>query len=437
MNRLAAQAWLLAFGLCLCACQSTPTRDAIDILRDDEASLAQRLPAVQQVALDDAGWEALTELAWTDGRVLRLRVAALDRLLNADPQRVARDARPRLMRTTSRPFLQTVSWRTVQHRVTPMSDALVLSWARTDPVAPDKARPEHVALVNLHQQDARLTLWDMLEAPSIPIRESVAAWTVLCRIQDENERRERLTASTSGNALVLDLQQAAESLDELPRNTEQYVLWLAVREDADLLSRGSALEGVALRHLAVLQEADMALPRVQLNHAPDERTDLGVHGRAIDSSWATQHPHLSDADRQALAAILHHLQQPEIVAALFDHADADLADTGAEHGGLLRWQNNQLRAVPYPPTAAMSHDRIYAAPAELILDLPLAWAHYHFHAQAHDLAAHASPGEGDLRFADRFGCTCLVFTFLDADTLNADLYLPGRRVIDLGRLRRP
>ena len=72
----------------------------------------------------------------------------------------------------------------------------------------------------------------------------------------------------------------------------------------------------------------------------------------------------------------------------------------------------------------------------MILHLYTAIAHYHFHAQQHKNAAYAGPGDGDLALADRLHFNFLVFTYIDANRLNADLYLPGATIIDLGTIRR-
>ena len=64
-------------------------------------------------------------------------------------------------------------------------------------------------------------------------------------------------------------------------------------------------------------------------------------------------------------------------------------------------------------------------------------AHYHFHAQEPRNSSYAGPSPADLAYAARLGRTCLVFTSVGSDTLNADLYQPDGVVLDLGELRRP
>ena len=54
---------------------------------------------------------------------------------------------------------------------------------------------------------------------------------------------------------------------------------------------------------------------------------------------------------------------------------------------------------------------------------------------------YSGPGQGDDEYADRLGRSCLVFTSLSNDSLNADYYQPrnaaGFVVVDLGEIRRP
>jgi hypothetical protein len=129
------------------------------------------------------------------------------------------------------------------------------------------------------------------------------------------------------------------------------------------------------------------------------------------------------------------------VRTLLEQAEADRADEGSEHGGLLWWPDSgsvregvglrDLRFVAYPPTQR-EHDLKYIPSLSLLRDLPLALAHYHFHAQSHDEADQAGPGGGDLRAAARGRFTGLVFTFVGPSQLNADYYQPNGVTVDLG-----
>jgi hypothetical protein len=50
---------------------------------------------------------------------------------------------------------------------------------------------------------------------------------------------------------------------------------------------------------------------------------------------------------------------------------------------------------------------------------------------------YAGPGQGDDAYAQVLGRSCIVFTTLGKDSMNADYYQPDGVVIDLGEIRRP
>ncbi len=63
--------------------------------------------------------------------------------------------------------------------------------------------------------------------------------------------------------------------------------------------------------------------------------------------------------------------------------------------------------------------------------------HVHFHCQAYDGHRYAGPHMGDFQFANANRKNCLVFTFLNDQTLNVDFYRHGPVVVDLGTIKRP
>ena len=63
--------------------------------------------------------------------------------------------------------------------------------------------------------------------------------------------------------------------------------------------------------------------------------------------------------------------------------------------------------------------------------------HFHFHAQKHDNGRFTAPGIGDLNYAENLRANCLVFTFINKDTLALDFYRHSRVIVDLAEIARP
>jgi hypothetical protein len=141
----------------------------------------------------------------------------------------------------------------------------------------------------------------------------------------------------------------------------------------------------------------------------------------------------------------------EVRGALAALGDRDLADTTTEHGGVLDAdERGGLVMYHYPPRPRdrVSDTRMVASDA-LIEGSATALFHFHMHARSYDSAEWAGPSAGDFAYAGAHGRSCVVFTFLDANTLNADYYQPaglgrggsagleGGATIDLGVIRRP
>ena len=62
--------------------------------------------------------------------------------------------------------------------------------------------------------------------------------------------------------------------------------------------------------------------------------------------------------------------------------------------------------------------------------------HFHLHVQRYRNTDYAGPGYGDVNFADNSRANCLLFTFVNRDTLNVDYYRHGRVQVDLGVIKR-
>ena len=61
-----------------------------------------------------------------------------------------------------------------------------------------------------------------------------------------------------------------------------------------------------------------------------------------------------------------------------------------------------------------------------------ALVHWHFHVAERSNSAYAGPSLEDLDYATRQGRTCVVLTSIEKDRLNADIFMPGNLIVDLG-----
>jgi hypothetical protein len=129
---------------------------------------------------------------------------------------------------------------------------------------------------------------------------------------------------------------------------------------------------------------------------------------------------------------------PALVRILFDQAEADRADTSTEHGGVIDGSPTGFAARLFPPRPAQrAGDRRFIASIEMIEQGVDSIFHYHLHCTSRDNADYAGPSDDDIAYAKRQGRSCLVFTFVGQDSLNADYYQPDGATIDLGTMKRP
>jgi len=279
---------------------------------------------------------------------------------------------------------------------------------------------------------------------------------LLVRLWDDARLRETIADVEPTTNLIRDLQAAQRDLGVLPRNKEE-LLWLlylrqpAMQETWAVLRDRAARSPVkprAMRHLPVLLNADaqwLASTRQKLVATLQSRLRSETHyDKGVTShDTAGDHPQrladwldaVDDADLVAMLLIRAALDDRDVQRQLFAQAEADRLDTDTEYGGALLRGNDGYEARAYEPLLKRL-DTSYSSPPDLIIRCYTSLAHYHFHAQRHDNAAVAGPGAGDLKFAARLGLPCIVLTYVDAATMNVDYYHSGGVRVDLGVVRR-
>lgn len=449
--------WTLGAGLSLvtaCGVGCTPmsVERAVVVAHKRDRTVSERSAAVRRLGQEQT--DLLHRLVWSEAQPAGVRVAAWHRLVEVDPDMWSKAER-HLVGVRSPTLVEAVcqTLAGVQNEQTRMTPALLQRLARRSRgglAVADDDRPEWVGLGwdTQGQRRGGLREWVLREDADRRTRES--AWVVLCRWDTPERQRAWLTGlpvdAAGHDAWLERLVWSGEHLDRLPQSFEE-LRWLTAWWPPALPPGVDKLDpqGLAVRHLSVYRSLpDEFWPGwsgMTTEHASRGGDGLSAGlDRPADLDAVVWH------DVVLVSEIARVLGDTPTVRLLFEQADADVADTTSEYGGVLRLtaKPDGAFAEAFEPLIRGS-DRRYVPPPELFDQLLTmnGLAYYHFHAQDYDRRAFAGPGLGDLRVAARLGVTCVVLTFLDRDTLNVDVVLPGNTteavptVIDLGSLKRP
>ena len=456
-----ACALLLLLGLT--GCQPRPIDAPLETALDPGASSSRRARAVSLVP-GDAAFDLLP-LVLSSRHPIQVREAALDRIVDADADRFWPGLTTRIRSIHDWPMLTLLADRAARDQRADAVPALVLSWSRPSTRYGDDARPERAAIASLSPEvDVTHTLWAVFAgdgAWEASRRTSEAAWAVLCRVAP----REHLLAGLSDHrdpfGLAGMLRTAGPAVDLLPADREGLARLRAITTQStpeDWARRVTIKQEqdagpatVALRHLPLVdrlepganqpthaQRLDNLRQRLRrARHASRGEGDTGNSNiRSTPDRLADHADALGWADLLVLESLLDAMQSTPLTASLFEQAERDRQDTTTEHGGVLTWsREGRVIAQDFAPMLRR-HDQEYLASDACVAAMYTGLAHYHFHAQDYDNAIWAGPGGGDFRFADNLHAHCVVFTFIDRDTLNVDAYFPGGIVIDLGCISR-
>lgn len=320
------------------------------------------------------------------------------------------------------------------------------------------------------------------------------AWTVLDRLDPDGTFRLRaiedptVTPSESSKATWVALKAGWSDLHALPRTGDEVAWlvqlhddaseqgrawWSAARAAAALVKTKQAREhphGFDLRHLEPMRlrnasnsswadrtsddlKAEIAAAIADREtYRRDKRDGSDFTSEPIDDRFQTWRSGLSWADAMTIQVIDEALQAPETAEELFRQVALDREDRGTEYGGALaaitssatgispqteRGETRFKWTMYVPRAGARESDEKFIAPMDMLNQTARSLAHYHFHVQRPRNSEYAGPSGGDLDYAKRHGRTCLVFTSIGEDVLNADIYFPNGAVIDLGEIRRP
>ena len=465
---------IVAVSLLLGGCGGRTIADPTNVLADTGEIPARHEAAIRMLdATTDPGRSTpvLKRMLVAPGYALRSREAAYIALRRIDSEGLDRFLAIELPRLDSPAWRARICELIAADGDVSMTPTLIRAWARPMPgwIGPPEERPERVALVEMYGEDGlpKVLVQVMLDAdPIVAANLRARCWELLL---NEGERSLVLdllrNADVAANdGMFRDLRRIADLTGIVPVNREE-IIWaraLCRPENATFLDdvvlvverlpsdRRNALE---LRDLGIVLGADRLDPRwleaSESALATEIASLVGAEGRRVHSPDFTGWPgrfterfertrdRLDWGDLLAIRVAIEALSLPPIREHLFAHAERDLLDRRTELGGVISLDDQgRFEVLEFDPRSRRADNR-FEAPQELFDAGYVGVFHFHHHAQDFDNREYAGPHMGDFTYADSTRANCLVFTFIDQNTLNADYYRHGRVVVDLAELDRP
>ena len=455
-----------------CAAKVDP--DPVATLRSPSLTGFQHRRAIaqldQQAPNDPATLEVLRHMITASGYTIELREQAVNRLAERDFENLMVTLRRTVPRIESWGWLERICQIISERGWKELTPALVSSWARPwQYLKDDLARPEYLALVKLHGAPANVTelVFGLLVESRGAGQEGLRSrcWDLLHRLG----QRERLIELLAGeepaadDAMLQDLRAGAVELGLVPHNREE-ILWLRkLREPkrAEFWSRAVAVvqtlspqrrAELAVRDLPILVSASLYEPEL-LDLSADDLY-ARVHELLGDRKHYVQSANydgVAPSSRQLvsefrgqltwgdLAAILmacRALAVTQLVDHVFDYAERDKLDETTEYGGIIALDAKDRFELREFQPAIRRHDREFISSQAMLDAAYTSLFHFHLHAQDYRNDQYAGPGHGDSNYADNVRANCLVFTFMNRDTINVDYYRHDNVVVDLGEIKR-
>lgn len=482
----------------IASCASKPPKvsgDLLEDIRNPEIAVATRLTLTGQVpeaiasgTLERAeGVEALKDVVWMRRIPFQIRVKALETLLRTpglvDDQEGLRLVVGLLPTETDAPVRHVISQLIVERGWVEATPALVRSFSKPDRSITDAARPEHLALLELHREkDIQEIVFDTFIEHS-PTADSELgsrvrrdAWNLLSRLDASGELRVELLSGLldqpppENDPMLVAIRRGLLELRTIPLTGEELEWLTQLHSDKSPEAQSwweqstaavAALDaqqrrGIRLRHIEALRWARSNAPdlpgatRTELLSQLESRLSTRTHRRRATDVIRFRSEDLDAYQSQMawpdlLTALVvdEAIQSERVRSALFEQAEADRGDTTTEYGGIVRisireGEEGVYVAALYAPKPVMrENDTSFVASPEMLMESTTALAHYHFHVQSAKNGRYAGPSDGDMAYAARYGRACLVFTSLDETTLGVDLYQPDGVVLDLGEITKP
>jgi len=458
---------MISAGLLLLAATAIAKPVDLSVMNDAKAHTESRIKAIRATwdavsageVTNTEAREMLKRVAWSRGTYDKVRIAALQALLEDQPNIADTRNMFRLMLPTE------TQWEVIEQIAntagdsdwTEMAPALVRSWSRPVLEPTDDQRPERKALEKLFpgrapEESVFMVFSGSIEgSDALKERDRLDAYALLRRIDKDGERTRTLLsadAPESTDELLIALRAGARDLRAVPDTGEQLDWLRRLRSPANqaFWSEASAAlaqlrddqaTGLALRHAAIVRWTAanrpqwMTTTRAALYEEvkgllgktrkhPRIHESVSGDAREMLRDWKDE---LSWGDLLTIRVALDLLSAQAIASSCFHQADKDLLDRSTEHGGLITDQGGGAAAVSFLPRASQrAGDTTFVAPNEMIEGGDTALFHYHFHANRHTNSEYAGPSKGDIEAARVLGRASLVMTFVRKDGLNVDYY---------------
>lgn len=458
-----------------CAGTTKAPADPIAVLKDPASTPGRMRAAMDAAELDPAQREAyvqaLRRLLHVSGFPVSVRIMALDRLAEIDPEALKRTLEVQL------PRLEALEWRRrvceiiAERGWTDYAPTLVRAWATPMPgwVDDDADRPERKALEKLVGRDRvpEYLFQTLIEANSVAQQNlRTRCWELLLKL-DQRERLATLMRDATvrpDDLFLVDLRAGVADLSVFP-STREEILWVRkLREPSRQAFWNEAREAVAalpaarrteleLRDLAPIVAAARHRPELLAASTAELDARLDAYLRSPEAGkveiidfegWSGNfyqtlrewRKKLRWGDLLAMNLAVDALRVPEVRAHLFEIADRDVKDRTTEYGGVIRLDAQGRYEVLEIPPRIRGNDERFNAPQELLDAGYTALFHYHLHATRYDNARYAAPAQGDMLYAESTRANALVFTCIDRGTLNVDFYRHGGVSVDLGSIAR-
>lgn len=435
-------------------------------------------------------------VAWDVTEAVAVRLTALTSLLNDSDPVVAVEAkelaRQLLPREDRREIVAYLSRAAADRGWTDFTPSLVRSLSRWLPGVDDRDRQEKLALERLNPgKSIEQIVFDVfLDPPPLEMsygvdwrqRARADAWDLLSRLDTTGAERANLLTSEdipTHDPLLVAMKRSLRDLRTAPK-TGAELTWLASLSDERKKANAAWWEetAAAMRSLpdrGALELRHAEAIRWSVRHRPEWATaakdelltliDRRLAGRRVRArdwdngpaayreSFREARSKLSWGDAVIVLVIDEAIRSPGVLASLSKQVEMDRADKTTEYGGLLidisvreseasdgtgsdGAIQSAFAAVLYPPRPGERRgDTRFVASDDMIAASDRALAHYHFHAQRVFNSAYAGPSGEDLRYAARYGRSCVVLTSVAEGVLNVDYYQPDGTVLDLGDIQ--
>jgi hypothetical protein len=421
-----------------------------------------------QVGIENKKYqETLQKMIWVPGYTNEARMEALQRLWAYDQPSTSRLIRQHLPRLNNWGWLHELCQWIAEEKVEELDEALISSWSSpTLMVLSEEERPEYKALVSMYGEDAVVeVIFTSLVQSNKTWKQGyrTRCWELLHRLSE----RERLVELLNSDAVeeddgfLLDLRKAMNDFGIVPHRREE-ILWIRElakpeytsfwNEAIDTLNtlheqrrmdiemrdipiavslRRHGAPGSLSRTKQQIIESIQQKIKGQTHYFEEEGGGRYQQGTELLRSHKSR---LTWGDAIAIEIALKALDVPQVRAHLFDYANRDHEDETTEYGGVIALDTKGRFAILEFEPKIRHHDRQFNASQDMFDAAYTALFHFHFHAQKYRNGDHAGPGMGDKNYATNTRANCLVFTYINENTMNVDYYRHTDVVVDLGTI---